>query len=272
MKKILLILGSIFIIAIIGLIYLSGYKIPNTNKHPQIPYFPKTTKADQFVNKQVDSLYINNYYLIPKTDYILINYKKIDNNNNETRIAINKKNLKPVYDFYSKGSVSYGYENEKNWVYFSSASSENKDLKPFVLDINTLKTHDLSATELKNKKLSFDGRLIAIKMAGDHGINMHNIQLFDKAVTGNSLGRISYGTPSSSVEGREKVYEKNSGIFTQSRDYFFKMKLKNKEVEFKTDLFYNSGIYFDELNSPKTDKDTLLYYSDKRFYQFYKKK
>ncbi|WP_312324780.1 hypothetical protein [Soonwooa sp.] len=50
------------------------------------------------------------------------------------------------------------------------------------------------------------------------------------------------------------------------------MKLKNEEVEFKTNLFYNSDNYFDELNSPKIDQDTLLYYSDKRFYQFYKKK
>ena len=145
-------------------------------------------------------------------------------------------------------------------------------MESFVLDINTLKTHDISETEFKNKKLSFDGNLIAIKMAGDNDINVHNIQLFDKAVTVNSLGRISYGTPSSGVEGRGKVYEKDRGIFTQSRDYFFKMKLKNEEVEFKTNLFYNSDNYFDELNSPKTDQDTLLYYSDKRFYQFYKKK
>ena len=91
MKKILLSLGGIFIIAISGLIYLSGYKIPNTNKHPIIPYFPKTTNSDQFVNRQVDSLYIYNYYLILKTDYILINYKKTDNNNDEARIAIIKK-------------------------------------------------------------------------------------------------------------------------------------------------------------------------------------
>ncbi len=145
-------------------------------------------------------------------------------------------------------------------------------MESFVLDINTLKTHDISETEFKNKKLSFDGNLIAIKMAGDNGINVHNIQLFDKAVTGNSLGRISYGTPSSGVEGRGKVYEKDRGIFTQSRDYFFKMKLNNEEVEFKTNLFYNSDNYFDELNCPKTDQDTLLYYSDKRFYKFYKKK
>ncbi|WP_312324779.1 hypothetical protein, partial [Soonwooa sp.] len=78
-----------------------------------------------------------------------------------------------------------------------------------VLDINTLKTHDISETEFKNKKLSFDGNLIAIKMAGDNDINVHNIQLFDKAVTGNSIGRISYGTASSGVEGRGKVYEKD---------------------------------------------------------------
>ncbi|WP_300671046.1 hypothetical protein [Soonwooa sp.] len=50
------------------------------------------------------------------------------------------------------------------------------------------------------------------------------------------------------------------------------MKLKNEEVEFKTNLYYNSFTYFDELNSPKTDQDTLLYYSENRFYQFYKKK
>ena len=136
-----------------------------------------------------------------------------------------------------------------------------------------MKPHEISKSEFENKVLSYNPNFISIRMAGDKEINVQNIQLFDKTVTDNTLKSISLGTPSSSPnEGRPKVFEKDRGIFWQSRYYFFKMKLKNEEVAFKTYLFYNSDIYFDELNSPKTDQDTLLYYSNSRFYQFYKKK
>lgn len=79
------------------------------------------------------------------------------------------------------------------------------------------------------------------------------------------------GTPSSNGGTGEPSKHKDKGWFDKSRNYFFNIKLGEHVGQFKTPLFYNSFTYFDELTDPKTANDTLLYYTDNRFYQFYKK-
>ena len=142
-------------------------------------------------------------------------------------------------------------------IYFATPKDSEKINKEF-----TLKEQD---------NFDFSAWIV---MAGDSTIHNKNITLFDKTVVSNNLKRLfAYGTPSSpGGDGNPPNFDEDKGWFDKWRWYFFKMKLGNEEVEFKTDLYYNSETYFDELNDPKTNQDTLLYYSKNRFYQFYKNK
>ena len=114
---------------------------------------------------------------------------------------------------------------------------------------------------------------VSFTFAGDPEIHTKNIKVFDNTVVSNQFKRLfAYGTPSSpGGDGNPNNFPEDKGLFDQWRYYFFKIKLKNKEAEFKTYLYNNSQTYFDELSEPKTDQDTLLYYSENRFYQFYAK-
>ncbi|WP_262920891.1 hypothetical protein [Epilithonimonas zeae] len=42
------------------------------------------------------------------------------------------------------------------------------------------------------------------------------------------------------------------------------MRLKSAEVKFKTDSFFYSDVYFEQLNTPKSDRDSLFYISKNR--------
>ncbi|WP_026976789.1 hypothetical protein [Flavobacterium tegetincola] len=114
---------------------------------------------------------------------------------------------------------------------------------------------------------------VSFTFAGDPKIHTKNIKVFDNTVVSNHFKRfLAYGTPSSpGGDGNPNHFPEDEGWFDQWRYYFFKIRLKNKEAEFKTYLYNNSQTYFDELSEPKTDQDTLLYFSENRFYQFYAK-
>jgi len=154
------------------------------------------------------------------------------------------------------------FENEVDDYFFMQGDEANKTAKTFIL------------TEAQNFSSPF-----GIKIGGDPEIKHHNINLFDKVVTGNSLKRLfSIPTPSSNVspnEGRmtkNEGYAEDKGWFDKDRIYYFKMKLKTSEVKFKTDIYYISDVYFDQLNMPKSEQDTLFYFSKGKIYKFYSKK
>ena len=263
MKKVFIILSFLLLLFIL-LIFALGYRIPNPNKHSEIPFFPKITNENLFVNKDIDSMYIESYFPLKDTQYLFVEYDKDTINYNETRIAILTKNLKPVFFLKSK-TIRYKYYEKKKLLFLANDSTQ------ILYDVNARKIKNFSNTELQETKENVkDGQLVSVTVAGDKGIKTHNIRLFDIAITSNKLKNISLPTPSSNSSGRTTGYE-DKGIFDKEKLYFFSMKLKNDEVKFKTDLFYNSDIYFDELNVPKSDKDTLLYYCHNRFYRFYKK-
>lgn len=153
-------------------------------------------------------------------------------------------------------------KNEQENYFFMQGDEANK----------TAKTLHLTAD--KNFSSSF-----GIKIGGDPEIKHQNINLFDKVVTGNHLKRLfSVPTPSSNSSPNEDRMFKNDayladkGWFDKDRIYYFKMKLKTAEVKFKTDSYYISDVYFDQLNTSKSDQDTLFYFSKDKIYKFYKSK
>ena len=134
---------------------------------------------------------------------------------------------------------------------------------------STAKT--LRLTEDKNINFPF-----GIKIGGDPEIKHQNINLFDKVVKGNRPKSLfSIPTPSSNRNPNEDRMTKNAGYlenkgwFDKDRIYYFKMKLKTSEVKFKTDIYYLSDVFFDQLNTPK---DTLFYFSKNKIYKFFKVK
>ena len=152
------------------------------------------------------------------------------------------------------------FENEQNDFFLMKGDLANKIAKTLALN------------EVKNFSSPF-----GIKIGGDPEIRHQNINLFDKVVTGNSFKRLlSIPTPSSngSLNDNRMVknagYLENKGWFDKDRIYYFKMKLKTREVKFKTDIYYISDVYFDQLNTPKSDQDTLFYFSKDKIYKFYR--
>ena len=151
-------------------------------------------------------------------------------------------------------------ENEQNDFFLMKGDVANKTAKTLAL------------TEDKNFSSPF-----GIKIGGDPEIKHQNINLFDKVVIGNRPKRLlSIPTPSSNGNSNNDRMVKNAGYleskgwFDKDRIYYFKMKLKTGEVKFKTDIYYISDVYFDQLNTPKSDQDTLFYFSKDKVYKFYR--
>ena len=152
------------------------------------------------------------------------------------------------------------FENEQTDFFLMKGDVANKTAKTLAL------------TEDKNFSSPF-----GIKIGGDPEIKHQNINLFDKVVIGNRPKRLlSIPTPSSNGNSnndrmvKNAGYLENEGWFDKDRIYYFKMKLKTGEVKFKTDIYYISDVYFDQLNTPKSDQDTLFYFSKDKIYKFYR--
>ncbi|EDM34821.1 hypothetical protein PBAL39_02955 [Pedobacter sp. BAL39] len=122
---------------------------------------------------------------------------------------------------------------------------------------------------------------VSIRIGGDPEISHPNFTLYDQAVLGIKVKSLLHmGTPSSSSDydgSRRRRYEQNEGysgvqgMFDKDYLYYFKMKLKASEVMFKSSLYHYSDTYFDQLNVPASDRDTLFYYAQRKIYKFYKK-
>ena len=323
MKRNLIIFSALVFVGIAFLLFrVSGYEFPNENKFPEIPFFPKTTKASEFVNNRIDSMYIRSYEVLDKSNLILLEYYSGSMQSNTTTIALVTKSFIPVFNLRSNTALYYSLNNQKNVLFIVDSESDRakqitvfnieKKQKEVVKNLTSEEYHQLknqlevvkhyttnqNYTEIiffvnKNgqfylvnddvaAEVSKDFELkesenfdfaVSIVMAGNHDIKSKNITLFDNTVVSNQFKRLlAYPTPSSpGGDGNPNNFPDDRGWFDKSRYYFFKIKLKNVEAEFKNDLYYNSEVYFDELTEPKTDQDTLLYYSQNKFYQFYKK-
>jgi len=122
---------------------------------------------------------------------------------------------------------------------------------------------------------------VSVRIGGDPEISHPNFILYDQAVLGIKVKSLLHmGTPSSSSDydgSRRRRYEQNEGysgmqgMFDKDYLYYFKMKLKASEVMFKSSLYHYSDTYFDQLNVPASDRDTLFYYAQRKIYKFYKK-
>jgi len=201
--------------------------------------------------------------------------------NNES-IDLKNGHIKPV-----KLLDENGFQNLKNQlslVKHATNASHDTDLlifenvqNDFFLmkgDVANKTAKTLALTEDKNFSSPF-----GIKIGGDPEIKHQNINLFDKIVKGNRPKRLfSIPTPSSNGNSNNERMVKNAGYlenkgwFDKDRIYYFKMKLKTGEVKFKTDSYYLSDVFFDQLNTPKSDQDTLFYFSQNKIYKFYKTK
>lgn len=154
------------------------------------------------------------------------------------------------------------FKNKIGEYIFLQGDEANKTAKKLIL------------TELQ----SFDNG-VSIKIGGDPEIKHPNINLFDHVVTDNSFKRLlNISTPSSNANPSENRMTKNEGYlankgwFDKSRIYYFKMRLATAETSFKTDGYWYSDLYFDQLNTPKSNQDTLFYYAKNKIYKFYKVK
>lgn len=154
------------------------------------------------------------------------------------------------------------FENEQNDFFLMKVDEANRTAKTLLV------------TEDKNFSSPF-----GIKIGGDPEIKHQNINLFDKVVIGNRPKSLfSIPTPSSNGNPNEDRMTKNTGYlankgwFDKDRIYYFKMKLKTSEVKFKTNIYYLSDVFFDQLNTPKSDQDTLFYFSQNKVYKFFKVK
>jgi len=321
-KKLIIFFGLLFLLIISLLFFNSGYEFPNKNKHPEIPFFPKTTNQADFVNRKVDSFYVNSYSLLKKSNLLLVDYDKDTLNHQSSSLSLITKNLKPVFQFKTTDYLHYAFDENRNSIFVTESNGDgvkhgiifniNSGKKELIHELNDTTYQRLKqklnvlkhftpnvnftqaiffvskgglfylaknelATRLSKELALKEGNnfnfLVSIVTAGDSSICSKNIQLFDKTVVSNNFKRLLViGTPSSNSNGGKKpLVDEDKGWFDKSRYYFFKMKLANAEVKFKTHLFYNSDLYFDELSEPKTNTDTLLYYAKNRFYQFYKK-
>ncbi|SOD13329.1 hypothetical protein [Pedobacter xixiisoli] len=323
-KKLIVFFSLLVFIVIISLvIFNSGYELPNKNKHPEIPFFPRITNENDFTNRKVDSFYVNSYSLLKKSNLLLINYDKDTVDRQSTSLAIVNKSFKSIFHFKTTDYLHYTFDEKTNSLFLIENTGEGIK-KGIIFNINLHKTefiHELNEKAYENLKeklkvikhftpngnfteaiffVSNGGQfyiaknelasriskdmaltagdnfnfLVSIVMAGDTSIHSNSIQLFDKTVISNRIKRlIVIGTPSSnSSDSKKPMIDEDKGWFSKSRYYFFKIKFNKTEVKFKTHLFYNSDVYFDELSEPKTSTDTLLYYAQNRFYQFYKKR
>jgi len=206
--------------------------------------------------------------------YTLGKYSKCE------RINLKNGNAKIVKLLDEKGFRNL--KNQLSLVKHATNASHDTDLLIFEKEVDdyffmqgneaNTAAKTLTITEEKNFTSPF-----GIKIGGDTEIKHHNINLFDKVVTGNSFKRLlSIPTPSSngSLNDDRMVknagYLENKGWFDKDRIYYFKMKLKTREVKFKTDIYYISDVYFDQLNTPKSDQDTLFYFSKDKIYKFYR--
>lgn len=133
------------------------------------------------------------------------------------------------------------------------------------------------AKQIKIGNNNFDFTVSMI-LAGDPKIKNEKIKLSERIVTKNNLGfhlsfdiNNHYSLEAEKEHMRNEGYKYSKGWFDKDELYYFKMRLKNETVQFKSSLYYYSEFYFIELNKPKTDYDTLNYYSQNRLYQFYKK-
>lgn len=323
-KKLIIFFSLLLFILIISLIIVnSGYELPNKNKHPEIPFFPRITNENDFTNRKVDSFYVNSYSLLKKSNLLLINYDKDTLDRQSTSLAIVTKSFRPIFHFKTSDDLYDTFDEKTNSLFIIENTSDGVK-QGVIFNINHHKAELIQALNettyerLKEKLkvikhftpnsnfteaiffISNDGQFYvatnklasdigkatilnivdnfdfqaSIFVTGDASIHKKNIQLFDKTVISNNFKRlIVIGTPSSNAsDGKKTMIDEDKGWFDKSRYYFFKMTLNKTEVKFKTRLFYNSEIYFDELSEPKTITDTLLYYSKNRFYQFYKKR
>lgn len=198
--------------------------------------------------------------------------------------SINLKNghIKPV-----KLLDENGFQNLKNQIILvkhATNASNDTDLLIFEnaqADFFLMKGDEANRTA-KTLQLTEDKNFnspFGIKIGGDPEIKHQHINLFDKVVRGNRPKRLfSISTPSSNGNPNEDRmiknagYLENKGWFDKDRIYYFKMKLKTSEVKFKTDSYYLSDVFFDQLNTPKSDQDTLFYFSQNKIYKFFKVK
>ncbi|TDG35601.1 hypothetical protein EZJ43_13350 [Pedobacter changchengzhani] len=321
-RNLLIFFGLVFIGTLVLLFKWSGYEFPNENKHPEIPFFPKTTNGSTLINKRVDSMYIRAYQILKKSDLILVNYAKDSLENNSSELAVVTKSFSPVFYLHAKQALNYSFDEKRNLLCVVESSTDTtlavvvfnitKRKREIVKNLTIATYQELfnslavvkhfsphrdftqgifftdtngqiyfAKSELANaisKVVKMEEAdnfnfTISITYAGDATIHTKNIKVFDNTVVSNHFKRLlAYGTPSSpGGDGNPPNFPEDKGWFDKWRYYFFKIRLKNKEAEFKTNLYNNSGTYFDELSEPKTDQDTLLYYSENRFYQFYAK-
>lgn len=314
----------IFSLAFVGIAFLlfrmSGYEIPDENKYPDIPFFPKTTNGATFINKRVDSMYIREYQILKKSNLILVNYAKDSLENNSSGLAVVTKSFSPVFYLHANQELYYSFDEKRSLLCIVESSSDTttavvvfnilKRKKEIVKNL-TMATYQKLVNNLavvkhyssnpdftegifftdtngqiyfaKSEVSNVISKLVKMKeadnfnfaisfvTAGDSTIHIKNIRLFENAVVSNKLKRLFVvGTPSSSgVCCNPPNFYEDKGWFDKWRHFYFTIKLGNQEAKFKTDLYYNSETYFDELTDPKTSQDTLLYYSKNRFYQFY---
>ncbi len=137
--------------------------------------------------------------------------------------------------------------------------------------------NEISTNTKLDKNLNFNFG-IDVMLGGNPKIKNENIFLFDKIVTNQKIRvntSLDYNS-NYSVEA-EKEHKQNEGYtgdndwIEKDRLYYFKIKLKNNEVKFKSDLYYYSDFYFVQLNNIKSDNDTLFYYCQNKIYSFCKK-
>ena len=320
MKNKLVIFFTLLFLGLTWLLFsVSGYEFPNKKKHAEIPFFPATTNKS-FVNHQIDSVFVQSYQELKKSNLLLINYDKNENVDESFSLTIVTKSFKPIFYLKStdylysslndslntlfiikeKDNLKEGFAfnlntrksmvinpiNEKDFnlirpnlkvaKHFTSNGGETESV--FLIDdqakiyfVNGKKADEISKIISLKEKYNFDFSAWMI-FNGDSTIQTKHIQIFDKVVVGNEFKRLFVvGTPSSNGSTGGPSIHKDKGWFYKSRYYFFNVKIGNELTQFKTDLFYDSFTYFDELTDPKTANDTLLYYADNRFYQLYKK-